>query len=112
VSPNANPLSIRGGPAAYARLFEKVLDVLGDDFDIAYANRYDGRIETSLDAAHRRVGVTITAVQGGYRIEVRVLRQREGRFGPAGAKVALGRDVALEQAILARLARLDIRPSR
>ena len=34
------------GGEAYAVLFEKILDVVDDDFDIAYANRYDGRIET------------------------------------------------------------------
>ncbi len=37
----ANP-----GPDAYAILFEKVLDSVDDTFDIAYASRYDGRIET------------------------------------------------------------------
>lgn len=34
------------GPEAYADLFELVLDVVDDTFEIAYANRYDGRIET------------------------------------------------------------------
>lgn len=34
------------GPEAYAFLFERVLDVIDDDFDIAFASRYDGRIET------------------------------------------------------------------
>ena len=33
------------GADAYAVLFEKILDVVDDDFEIAYANRYDGRIE-------------------------------------------------------------------
>jgi hypothetical protein len=35
------------GPEAYAYLFDKVLDVVGGDFDIAFSNRYDGRIETT-----------------------------------------------------------------
>ena len=34
------------GPDAYATLFEKVLDAVDDSFDIAYASRYDGKIET------------------------------------------------------------------
>src|SRR5947209_4007319 len=34
-------------PESYAALFEHVLDVVGDyGFDIAYSNRYDGRVET------------------------------------------------------------------
>src|SRR6516165_10277076 len=33
------------GGEAYALLFERVLDVLDDDFEIAFASRYDGRIE-------------------------------------------------------------------
>lgn len=32
------------GPAAYAVLFDKVLDVIDDYFDIESQNRYDGRI--------------------------------------------------------------------
>src|SRR5262249_61339451 len=44
--PTENPVSAPQGPMAYARVFEKVLDVLDDYFDVAYANRYDGRIET------------------------------------------------------------------
>src|SRR4051812_21096246 len=41
-----NPVYIPQGPMAYTRVFEKVLDVLSDYFEIAYSNRYDGRIET------------------------------------------------------------------
>jgi hypothetical protein len=41
-----NPVYIPLGPAAYANVFEKVLDIIDDYFDISYANRYDGRIET------------------------------------------------------------------
>ena len=33
------------GGEAYALLFERVLDVVDDDFEIAFASRYDGRIE-------------------------------------------------------------------
>ena len=42
-----NPVYVPLGPTSYAAVFEKVLDVVGDyNFEIAYSNRYDGRIET------------------------------------------------------------------
>ena len=41
-----NPVYVPLGPDSYAMVFEKVLDVLGEYFEIAYANRYDGRLET------------------------------------------------------------------
>ena len=44
-----NPVYVpfNSAPASYAALFEKVLDVMSDSgFEIAYSNRYDGRIET------------------------------------------------------------------
>jgi hypothetical protein len=41
----ANPLYVPLGPISYGTVFEKVLDVLDDYFEISYANRYDGRIE-------------------------------------------------------------------
>jgi hypothetical protein len=41
-----NPVYVPLGPDAYGQVFEKVLDVVSEYFEIAYANRYDGRIET------------------------------------------------------------------
>lgn len=58
-----NPMLIRPDPAvtvdnpvwvpslgidgdAYAKVFEKTLEILGDYFEISYSNRYDGSIET------------------------------------------------------------------
>jgi hypothetical protein len=41
-----NPVYVPLGPDAYGTVFEKVIDVLGEYFEIAYSNRYDGRIET------------------------------------------------------------------
>jgi hypothetical protein len=41
-----NPVFIAQGPPAYGKVFEKVFDVVSDYFEIAEANRYDGRIET------------------------------------------------------------------
>lgn len=42
----ANPAYVAMGPTDYACLYEAVLDVLDDYFEIAYANRYDGTIRT------------------------------------------------------------------
>src|SRR5262245_51447421 len=45
--PETNPVFIAQGPDAYGKVFENVLQVLGDNgFEIAESNRYDGRIET------------------------------------------------------------------
>jgi hypothetical protein len=42
----ANPLWMPSGPGAYGAVFEKVIDVVSDYFEIADPNRYDGHIET------------------------------------------------------------------
>ncbi len=99
-----NPVLIRPGdpsPMAYAEVFEKVLAVLDDYFEIAYANRYDGRIETHpriapgfvqfwkpstpdrrerllamLQSMRHRCVVQITAAEiGGFRVQVTVYRE-------------------------------------
>jgi hypothetical protein len=98
-----NPLYIPQGPMAYARVFEKILDILSDYFEIAYANRYDGRIETFPKTApgieqpwkpgspdfqqrllaffqsirHRAIVCITTANDGGYFIQVQVLKELE-----------------------------------
>jgi hypothetical protein len=98
-----NPLYVPQGPMSYARVFEKVLDVLDDNFEIAYANRYDGRIETFPTIApgyeqpwkpgspdpyqrllatlqtirHRAIVLISTADDGGYFIDVKVLNEME-----------------------------------
>jgi hypothetical protein len=41
-----NPVWMPSGPGAYGKVFENVLDIVDDYFEISYANRYDGRIET------------------------------------------------------------------
>src|SRR5690242_12068200 len=46
VIPQENPLYIPQGPGAYPKVFEKALDVVDDFYEIAYSNRYEGRIET------------------------------------------------------------------
>ncbi len=41
-----NPVYVPLGPNSYGVVFEKVFDVVSEYFEIAYANRYDGRIES------------------------------------------------------------------
>jgi hypothetical protein len=41
-----NPVFVPLGPNAYGMVFEQVFDIISEYFEIAYANRYDGRIET------------------------------------------------------------------
>jgi hypothetical protein len=156
--PQENPLYIPQGPDAYDKVFQKALDVLDDFFEIAYANRYDGRIETQPAVApgleqpwkpgspdcyqrllaffqsirHRCILVIQPADDGGYYIDVKVLKELEDLPSPmratAGAAsfrmnstierqfevieqpiyesnwIPIGRDYKLEQVILERLA--------
>jgi hypothetical protein len=103
------------GPDAYALLFERVMDVIDDMFDIAYANRYDGRIETqpriapgleqilkpgspnlyertlsTLQTYRHRAFVLIVPDHDGYMVNVTVLKELEDipnptREGAGGA---------------------------
>lgn len=160
--PHENPIYIPQGPMAYARVFETTEDILSDYFDIAYANRYDGRIETHPTIApgierwwrpgspdlyqrllayyqtirHRAVVSITTADDGGYFVDVKVLKELEDLPMPTAAMsgdatfrleatvqrqfeviapeftmtgwIPIGRDVKLEQVILDRLARMDL----
>lgn len=90
------------GPEAYAFLFERILDVIDDDFDIAFASRYDGRIETkprlapgleqpfkngspdwyeralaTLQTYRHRCLVVMQPTERGYLINVTVLKELE-----------------------------------
>jgi RNA polymerase sigma factor (sigma-70 family) len=107
----------------YNPLFDAMLEVLGDSFEVAYANRYEGRIETAplLDprrtqpAVRRRAIFTVvTEDDGGYRVGVRVPKEsrtetagrppRPPRPPAAEAEWApAGRDTTLEQVLLWRL---------
>jgi hypothetical protein len=108
-----NPVYIPLGPTstAYSTVFEKVLDIVDDYFEISYANRYDGRIETfprtapgleqlwkpgSPDFAQRleatfqsyrhRAAVLITPAQdGGYFVQVTVYKELEDLPRPVRA---------------------------
>lgn len=98
-----NPLYIPQGEMAYDRVFQKVLDVLSDYWVVAYASRYDGRIETAPSLApgieqpwkpgspdcyqrllafcqtirHRAIVVITTAEDGGYFLDVKVFKELE-----------------------------------
>lgn len=160
--PHENPIYIPQGPMAYSRVFETLEDILSDYFDVAYANRYDGRIETKPRIApgieqwwkpgspdlyqrllaftqtirHRAVVCITTADDGGYFVDVKVLKELEDLPMPIYSTVGdatirmestaqrqfevltpeftmagwipIGRDVKLEQVILDRLARMDL----
>ena len=41
-----NPVYVPLGPAAYNTVFEKVLDIVSEYFEVAETNRYDGSIKT------------------------------------------------------------------
>ena len=160
--PQENPLYVPQGPGAYPKVFEKALDVLDDFWEIAYSNRYEGRIETHPAIApgleqpwkpgspdfyqrllagfqtiqHRCILVISTADDGGYYIDVKVLKELEDLPVPmratAGAAsfrlnstierqfevieptvyasnwIPIGRDYKLEQVILERLAHCNL----
>jgi hypothetical protein len=98
-----NPVFVPEGPPAYGLVFERVLDVVDDYFEIAYANRYDGRIETfprispgleqpwkagspdcyqrleaTLQTLRRRADVLIRpADDGGFFVQVTVFKELE-----------------------------------
>jgi hypothetical protein len=98
-----NPVYVPLGPPAYGSVFEKVLDVVSDYFEVAYANRYDGSILTypliapgferpwkpgSPDSYERllatwqtiryRAAVSIQpADDGGFFVQVTVFRELE-----------------------------------
>jgi RNA polymerase sigma factor (sigma-70 family) len=85
-------------PEDYITIFDNILDVVADYFEVAYANRYDGRIETNplFERPHiplrppaerpatttqpvRRRAVVVIAptVEGGYLVNVRVNKEAE-----------------------------------
>ena len=108
-----NPVLISPGPqspAAYAQVFEKVVSVVSEYFDIASPNRYDGRIicypkiapgiERPLSPgspnARERLLATLqtiryrcfvqirTAEAGGYSVQVTIYRELKDDPRPQG----------------------------
>jgi hypothetical protein len=98
-----NPVYVPLGPNSYGMVFEKVFDVISEYFEIAYANRYDGRIETFARIAagleqpwrpgspdwygrllatfqsirHRAFVIIQLADDGGFFVQVVVFRELE-----------------------------------
>jgi hypothetical protein len=103
-----NPVYVPLGPPSYGLVFEQVLDVLEDFFEIAYANRYDGRIETFPKIApgleqpwkpgspdfrqrllatwqtirHRAIVTINVADDGGFFVDVKVFKELEDLSRP------------------------------
>jgi RNA polymerase sigma factor (sigma-70 family) len=124
--PRAVPVEVAA--ADYNVLFDQALIVLGDYFKVEYANRYDGRIETlaavvqsaagknaGAATTRRRAMLQITPVADGtFSVQLRVLRERQllaaqdsTKPGAASTRSTWerdGRDSALEETILKRLA--------
>jgi hypothetical protein len=106
-----NPLYVPYSQSAYPQVFDKVLDIIDDYWDIAFVNRYDGRIETYPKIApglgqpwkagspdlyqrtlasfqsirHRAIVLIRLADDGGFFIDVRVLKELEDLPTPAFA---------------------------
>jgi hypothetical protein len=113
--PAQNPVYIPQGPLSYAKVFEKVLDVVDDFWEIAYTNRYEGRIETFPSIApgieqpwkpgspdfyqrllayyqtirHRCIVLITTADDGGYFIDVKVYKELEDLPVPVRATAGM-----------------------
>ncbi len=160
-----NPLYLPQGPQpeVYDKIFQKALDIVDDFWEVAYSNRYEGRIETQPAVApgiiqpwkpgspdfyqrlladlqsirHRCIILITTADEGGYYIDVKVLKELEDLPAPVRATagsasfrmnstierqfevieqpvyesnwIPIGRDFKLEQVILERLAECDFR---
>jgi hypothetical protein len=106
-----NPVYVPLGPAAYHTVFEKVLDIVSDYFEIAETNRYDGSIKTfpktepGLERSllpgspdfEQRLLATLQSIRyyafvriqvaddGGYFVDVKVWKQLEDVPRPSRA---------------------------
>ena len=163
--PQENPLYLPQGPQpeVYDKIFQKALDIVDDFFEIAYSNRFEGRIESQPSVApgleqpwkpgspdfqqrllaslqsirHRCILLITTADEGGYYIDVKILKELEDLPNPMRATagsasfdlvstierqyevieqpvyesgwIPIGRDLKLEQVILERLAHCDFK---
>src|SRR5579883_402232 len=94
-------------PEDYSILFDHVLDVVDDYFEIAYANRYEGRIETHpvFERPHksprsnagrptttkqpvrwRGIAQIVVKEEGGYGVSIRVAKEIETRTAKINEK--------------------------
>jgi hypothetical protein len=106
-----NPVFLPQGPEAYGALWEMVLDVISDYFEIKYQSRYDGqiisfartapgleqplkpgspdfdqRLYATLQSVRHHVEVKIQPVNdGGFTVEVRVFKELEDLARPTAS---------------------------
>ncbi len=106
-----NPVYVPLGPQSYGNVFEKVIDIVDEYFEIAYANRYDGtirtfpqispgfeqfwkpgspdfdqRLEATLQTIRHRADIVIQAAEdGGYFVSVTVYKELEDLPRPVRA---------------------------
>jgi hypothetical protein len=87
-----NPVWVPSGPAAYGPVFENVLDIVAGYFEIRYANRYDGHIDTFPRIApgfgqiwkpgspdgYQRLQATLQTIR--HRCEVQIDPAQDGGF--------------------------------
>jgi hypothetical protein len=87
-----NPVFLPQGPASYGLVFEKVLSVVSEYFEIRYSNRYDGQILTfprtapgfgepwkpGSPACDERLLATLQSIRN--RAEVRIDAAADGGF--------------------------------
>jgi hypothetical protein len=102
--------TVRNATADYNVLFDRATKVLGDHFQIEYANRFDGRIETHPtevklpdgSVIRRRAMVQITALDDGtFLVQVRVLDHRSA--DRKTGQESVHRNADLEELIRKRL---------
>jgi hypothetical protein len=108
---NTSPVWVAMADSSYAQVFERVLDVVGDTFEISYANRYEGTVEsyprvapgleqpwkTGSPSCYERLYATLQSVRhravvniqraedGGFFIDVKVYRELEDLARPIRA---------------------------
>ncbi len=106
-----NPVWMPSDPNNYGKVFENVLDIVGDYFEISYANRYDGHIETfpriapgfeqiwkpGSPDAYQRLEATLQTIRhrgsviiqpaedGGFFVQVTVFKELEDLSRPIRA---------------------------
>ena len=110
---------LRRKPEAYNAIFDDLLDAVNDYLEVAYANRYEGRIESRHQSLvirpiliRRQAVVTIVIEDsGGYRVGVHVEIEGENHTNKSDKKnpISLGRDTVIEKAILRRVIEQDRR---
>jgi hypothetical protein len=87
-----NPLYLPLGPTSYGMVFEKVLSVVGEYFEIRYSNRYDGQIITFPRVSpgleqpwkpgspdlYQRLEATLQSIR--HRTEIQIEAAQDGGF--------------------------------